>query len=407
MAFFNPLRPSYIDDPYPALHRLRAEEPVHRAEQLSAWIVTSHEHCLDVLRDHETYSSTLRGAEGPLGRHIEHQRRETVLRDAARMAQSDPPEHTRLRGIVSRTFTPRYVESLRPFVEREVARLLEGVQPSEPWDVLSGLARPLPIAVIAEQLGAPSGDREQVMAWTRSLLQLASAADLSPQRRREAEAARDGMLDYLERVARGESGEPGALITALARTVGDDERLQPMELLALTVDLAIAGNDTTAGMLANGTLALARHPEQQEILRREPAHLRDAIEEMLRWDPPTQTAVRVAAKEARLGKRTIRPGQTVIAMLAAANRDPAVFRDPDRFDVTREAEGRHLAFGMGIHYCLGAPLARIEAETAFRALLDRFDVIRLSEGADLARSPDWMLRGVQRLPLDTKAMPDR
>lgn len=403
MPFFNPVRPSYIADPYPALARLRAEAPVYYSREIEAWIVTSYPECLAVLHDDETYSSDALRARGRLGARLERVKRRSVLGTTLRIGQTDPPDHARLRSVVARAFTPRYVESMRPVVDAEARSLLASVSPGEPFDLMASFADRLPRAVIAAQLGAPPEDRDRVMGWARDLMQTVND-DLVPARRTVAEAARDGLLGYLARVAAGETGDPDSLLAGMARAE-EAQALTPEELLALTIDLALAGNDTTANLIGNGALALMRYPEEQQRLRGDlDGLLASAVEEMLRFDPPQQAAARVATTSTTLRGEAIAEGDVVMAMLSAANRDPAVFPDPDRFDVGRAGE-RHLSMGMGIHYCIGSPLGKLEAELAFRALFERLPVLRLAGGARLPRTGDWMLRSVRSIPVDTSDLP--
>lgn len=399
MAYFNPSRPSYLADPYPALARLRAEAPVFYSEPHEAWIVTSYAECLALLHDDATYASDPAHSTGRVGERIRRQREGQVLGDTPRIGQSDAAVHARLRGTVAAAFTPRYVEGMRDLVEREVDHLLDGsLRAATPFDALNDFGTLLPRAVIGAQLGAPEADREQVLAWAMALMQTLDA-DLTASRRAEAEAARDGLLGYLGRVARGETGDPESLIAEMARAEHEAHRLSPMELLALTIDVALAGNDTTANLIGNGTVALARHPEEQTRLRAEP-DWGTAVDEMLRYDPPQQVIARFTTAPVTLRGKHIPAGATVLAHVAAANRDPAAFPDPDRFDVARRGE-RHLSLGMGVHHCVGAPLAKVEAEAAFRALFARLTALRLAPGAVFPRSPDWMLRSAGAVPLAT------
>ncbi len=397
MAYFNPMRPSYIADPYPALARLRAEAPVFFSEPHEAWIVTSYSECLAILHDQNTFASDPERSTGRVAERIRGQRASQVLGDTPRIGQSDAPTHGRLRGTVAAAFTPRYIEGVRAFVEGEVETLLDAhLRSGEPFDALNDFAALLPRAVIGEQVGAPAADRAQVLEWATALMQTAHV-DLTPARRVEAEAARDGLLDYLGRVARGETGHSDSLLTRMARAESD--RLTTEELLALTIDVALAGNDTTANLIGNGVLALAANPEEETRLRTSEDYS-TAVDEMLRYDPPQQAIARFTTRTSTLGRRRVPAGATVLACVAAANRDPAVFPDPDRFDVARRGE-RHLSLGMGVHYCVGAPLAKVEAEAAFRALLARLTSIRLVSRVVLPRGPDWMLRSAGAVPLQT------
>lgn len=411
MAFFNPSRPSYVADPYPALHRLREEAPVFFSREHDAWIVTSYDACVEVLQHYEVYSSAVTEAPGRLGERVRQVKRGSVLGEAPRLGQQDPPAHARLRGVVARAFTPRHMEAMRPAIETHVASLIDAIaaiEPRQPVEAMRALCEPLPAAVVSAQLGAPEADRAQMLDWARALMQV-EGTDLSRERREAAREARDGLLGYLGRVAAGETGDPDSLIAAMARAGGDEERLELDELLALVIDLSLAGNDNTSNLVGNGILALASHPEQQGLLRARPDLLPAAVDEVLRYDAPQQAAVRFVspdAGEVSLGGQRLRPGQVVIAMLGAANRDPDAFPEPDRFDVTREGQPRHLAFGLGPHFCIGAPLARMVGVAAFEALLARFEVIRLVEGMPVRHAPDWMARSARVIPLDTAPLLD-
>ena len=328
MAFFNPFRRSYIENPYPALARLRAEEPVHRSRELDAWVITSYDPALEVLRDEARFSSELRRARGRLGEQVAQQREASALGTATRMVSSDPPEHTRLRRIVSRSFTPRFVAGLQPFIEAEVSRLLDAASADEPFDLLTQFAEPLPQAVIGEQLGAPPEERAEVMAWADAVMRTTVRVDLTREERAAAEEARDQLTGYLDGLATRSDVAEGALMVQLARPNEDGERLETEDLLELAIDLALAGNDTTANMIGNGALALVQHAEAEEALRADGSLLDGAIEEMMRWDPPTQAVLRIVADDTALGRHRMRAGEPVLVMLAGANRDPAQFEEP-------------------------------------------------------------------------------
>ena len=404
MAFFNPLRPSYLQHPYPALARLRAEEPVHRSKQLDAWVLTRYEDCLAVLRDHERFSSEWRHATGRLGAQVARQEGEALLGGARRMVSSDPPEHSRLRNIVNRAFTPRHIDGMRATVEEEVAGFVDSAKPGEPFDVIDGLARPLPRRLIQLHLGVPLQDQEQLYAWADAIMGTAMRVGLGAKAAERARDARERLLQYLERYTDdGAEADSESLLAQVARAHEQGERpLTTEELLELTIDLLLAGNDTTMALIGNAVLALVEHPDQQALLRERPELIPNAIEEVLRFDAPTQVLVRIAKQEARLGRTTIAAGDAVLVMIAAANRDPERFDDPDRFDVTREEARHHLSLGIGIHYCVGSPLGRLEAATSLATLLDRLPELRVAEGAALPRSTeDWMMRTVLSLPLET------
>lgn len=385
MAFFNPQRPSYLDDPYPALARLREQEPVHFSPQLNAWLITSYEHCVLVLHDHERFASDFRRVEAVLAGGASAEPGAEV---PTHLVASDPPQHTRLRTLVARAFARNAVEGLRPFVERAVEGLLDGVEPGDPFDVMSQLAGPLPSLVVAEQLGVPEEEREVLREQVKAVV-AAELPSASEQLRAAGESARERLAGRLDRYA----AQGGGAIAQMA-TAGD-EPLTRHELFSVTVDLASAGIDSTSYLIANGLLALLEHPEQLALLRERPELTAGAVDELCRFDSPTQALPRIAAAETRLGGKRIRAGDALYVMVGAANRDPEQFPDPDRLDIERE-DRRHLSFALGAHFCVGAPLARLIGEVVLRALLDRFD--RLSLVADGAtRRANFQLRGLSEL----------
>ncbi|MBJ7601382.1 MAG: cytochrome P450 [Candidatus Dormibacteraeota bacterium] len=316
----------------------------------------------------------------------------------ASMLVVDPPYHTRLRALVSRAFTPRTVERLRPRIEAFVNDALDRAESRGGLELIGDLAYPLPVTVIAEMLGVPSADWPRFRAWSRALV-----AALDPLSARAAGAAgaalaaREALGGYLSEIVALRRAEPAEdLITALLLLDESGEGLTHLELVVMANLLLVAGHETTVNLIGNGVLALLRHPEQLASLRERPELIRPAVEELLRFDSPVQLTARVALEPFEMGAQEIQAGDMLIALLGSANRDGGQFSDPDRLDLGREPNP-HLSFGRGIHFCLGASLARLEAQVAIGALVSRFPRLRLQ--GTVRRSPTVTLRGVRRLPL--------
>ena len=399
MAIFNPFLPSFQADPYPQYAALRAADPVHFSLALQAWVLTAYEDCAQVLRDDETFSSSSNTASGQLAEVLQQQRREFPLGETPTVLNSDPPVHTRLRSLLNRAFTPRAIEGLRPRIEEIAASLLGDVDASKGrFDVATGFAQPLPIIVIAELLGVPPEDRDRFKRWSVAIARTTDVLNTPAILEAAREATRE-LIAYMDEVVAQRRRAPGAdILTALAAAEEEGERLSHDELLAFSILLLLAGHETTTNLIGNGLLALAARPELVARLRAEPSLLPSAVEELLRYDSSVQGVVRFARRRTELGGRTIEQGAALLPLVGAANRDPAQFGDPDDLDLAR-SPNRHLAFGRGIHFCLGAPLARLEGEIAFAALLDRFPQLRVAEDG-VERSGTLLLRGVGRLELE-------
>ncbi|MSQ30081.1 MAG: cytochrome P450 [Dehalococcoidia bacterium] len=393
MAFFNPTRPSYIANPYPALARLRAEEPVYYSREIGAWLVTRYADCSDVLRDQRIYRSEFSHVQDPAW-EAGRERLQQMLGGVQRLAATEPPDHDRMRGVVSGAFTQRAVQDQRAYIEATAGRLLESVRLGQPFELMQGFAHPLQLSVIAEQLGFAEEDRASVLGAAAAITR---AVWLEPTPRNVARAreARALLLAFLARAREQDAGHGGGGVLAELLAAERAGALSPEELLALTIDVAMTGNDVTACLIGNGTLALLTHPDQLALLRSQPELAADAVDELLRYDSPMQAVLRTVAHDVRLHGKQLRKGDLVYLMVGAANRDPEQFPEPDRLDLRRE-DRRHLSFAAGLHYCLGAPLAKLEAEVAFTALLARFPDLRLVEGG-VERAPDFEARGPKRL----------
>ncbi|GHF67058.1 cytochrome P450 [Streptomyces mashuensis] len=392
LPVFDGLAPAGTDfsrDPHPVLAHLREQGPVHRVPTEGAgdvWVVVGHDAARAALTDPRLSNDVRHSARwsGDGGHAI-----------GRNMLQTDPPDHTRLRGIVAREFTARRVEALRPHIEEISRELLDGIAPLGRADLVASFARPLPVAVIGELLGVPAEDRESFRTWSE-LMVFAPATE-------SAAAAAGEMTAYLTRLLHAKERSPGDdLLSALVRAEdATGGRLPAGELLGMAFVLLVAGHETTVNLLANGTYALLTHPEQLAALRADRSLLDGAVEEMLRYEGPvTSAAYRWTAAPMDVGGVTIPAGEAVLVLLASASRDPERCTEPDRFDIRRpRTGGGHLAFGHGVHHCLGAPLARLEAAVAFTALLDRFPGLALdADPADVPWRPG-LIRGITRLPV--------
>ncbi len=383
------LLPLLQRDPYPFYEQLRRSGPVVWAPSLERWLVTGHPEVVEVLRD-ERFSADRRKWRGF----------EPVVepgREGARsMLVVDPPDHTRLRTLVQKAFTPRVVERLRPRIEALVKEALDEAEARGSMDLVADLAYPLPVTVIAELLGVPVEDRSAFRRWSDALVGALYPVALTD-RRSAVLAARDALHAYLERVVSERRAAPrDDLISRLVEAEEQGDRLSGPELLAMGVLLLVAGHETTVNLIGNGINALLAHPDQLARLRDEPELIEPAVEELLRYDSPVQLTGRVALEELELGGRRVEPGQMLMLLLGAANRDPRVFAEPERLDLGRDPNP-HLAFGRGIHFCLGAPLARLEGQIAIRELVRRFPTLRLAGTPE--RRPTVTLRGFASLPL--------
>jgi hypothetical protein len=388
-ALFDPgTRP----DPYPVLRALREGSPASFMDGLA--IVAGHADCDRVLRD-PTVSSERRKARLRTGLSSERQRSFLML---------DPPDHTRLRRLVSKAFTPRTVSLLAPRIGEILDESLAAADMRN-WDVVRDLAYPLPVRVICELLGVPESDRDLLMSWSR-LLARTLEPPLSPTHEADiavAEKAHVEFTAYLRDLVAHRRVRPGDdLLSRLVEIEERGDQLTEDELVATGVLLLIAGHETTANLIANGVLALLRHPDQLAALRADPSLAASAVEEVLRYDTPVQLTNRVARAPMRIGAIEVADGDIVLLLLAAANRDPEVFPDPDRFDIGRGAAG-HLSFAAGPHFCLGAGLARLEAGLALTAFAQRVESPVLDEDA-LRYRPHVNLRGPERLIVSCAAI---
>lgn len=379
----------FRDDPHPVYARLRELGPVHRVrlpppdEDYETWLVVGHEEARSALADPRLSKDGSRIGmtfldEELVGRYL---------------LATDPPQHTRLRALVTRAFTARRVAELRARIEEITGELLDAMLPRGRADLVDCLAYPLPITVICELLGVPGMDRAQFRK-----LSTEAVAPTSAESERDAFAR---LAEYLTELIEDKrrAGPDGDLLSELIRTTAEDgDRLSPRELRGMAFVLLIAGHETTVNLITNGVLALLTHPGQLAALRADMTLLDGAVEEILRYEGPVENATfRYAAEPLEIGGTRVGQGEPVMICLTAADRDAARFPDPDRFDIRRGARG-HLAFGHGSHYCLGAPLARLEARTAIGALLERAPGLAL-DGPPGPWLPGPLMRGVRRLPV--------
>ena len=386
---FNPFDPAVMADPYPYYRRMREHDPVHWNDTVRAWFLTRHADVAGLLRDDRFSADRTRSER--FRPPPPHRRR-----PGRSMLVLDPPDHTRLRNLVSKAFTARTVERLRPRVEAITAEILDRLQDADGFDLVTSFAYPLPVIVIAEMLGVPATDRAAFQEWSAVLVR-----GLDPMVSEEEQEvvfdARDALLEYLRGILAERRRSPqDDMLTRLIAAEENGDILSEGELLAMCNLLLVAGHETTVNLIGNGALALLENPDQLDRLRRDPDLIKTGVDELLRYTSPAQWTSRVAAAEIEIGGRTIQPAQTVIGILGAANRDPDVFPNPDGLDLGRHPNP-HVAFGRGIHFCLGAPLAHLEAEVAMPMLLDRFPRLRIAGEPELR--PTWVLRGLRRLPV--------
>jgi cytochrome P450 len=398
---FAALGPELIADPYPFYRMLHATDPVMRIEGafgLGAWLVASHAACAAALKSKGFIKEGDRVLPPEKLALIPQEGQELAERRKANMLFRDPPVHTRLRGLVNQAFTPRTVERLRPRIA-EIAEQLLDAAVGPRIDLIREFAFPLPIIVIAELLGVPPKDRDLIKSWstvmTLGLSPTATADDLSRVKR-----AIDAMDSYMGVIIDERRRAPRAdLISDLVHAQESGDKLSMEELLATCRVLLTAGHETTVNLIGNGTLALLRHDRERARLANDPSLLPNAIEELLRYDSPVQMTLRFALERTELGRHTVERGDLVLLLLGGANRDPEQFSEPERLDVGRANAHAHLTFGAGIHYCVGAPLARLEGELAIGALLRRAPAMALAN-EPLSWRPNPVLRGLQALPLD-------
>jgi cytochrome P450 len=395
-AQFNPLGPEALSNPYPMYRALREEAPVSWNEMFESWIFTRFDD-VDAILMNPRFSADRSRAQTRFSEMIRQQQQEFgPFAEAPTMLTSDPPEHTRLRRLVSKAFTPRAVENLRPRIRQIVDELLDGIVGDE-FDLVEEIAYPLPVIVISEMLGVPPEDRADFKRWSDDVVATLGGPFTTPEVQARGRKAIEELAEYLSGViAERRTAPRDDLISGLIAAEDGGQVLSEVEIFSTTILLLIAGNETTTNLIGNAMYTLLQNPNQLQVLREDLSLMPAAVEEVLRYNGPVQATARVATTDIELAGVTVKQGQMAMAVLGAANHDPQKFPDPERFDVKRNPTD-HLAFGDGIHFCLGAPLARAEAQITFEEILRRFPSI------ELAGDPTWggtfIIRGAKKLPL--------
>ena len=393
LSLYHLLDPKVLANPYPLFQRLRSEDPVHWDPFLHAWIVTRYTDVMEVLHtfsaDRTPSPEQLTGMGlaklNPIARVMVRQ-----------MLFLDAPAHTRLRGLASKAFTPARVETLRAHIREIVENLLDGLPDKGRMDVIADLAEPLPAIVTAEMLGVPTSDRHQLKAWSADFAEMLGNFQHNPDHVPKVLDSVQQMSDYFRGAIAEQKKHPReGLIRSFLDAEIDGDRFTEEEIVANMIVTMVGGQETTTNLIGNGMLTLLHNSQEMQRLRNDLSLIPSAVEEMLRYESPSQHTARMAPEDREMGGKLIRKRQAVMAVMAAANRDPERFPDPDRFDITRQ-DNRHLAFGYAAHFCFGAPLARIEGQIAFSAILRRFPFLRLETEQPIWRT-NLGLRGVTSL----------
>ena len=381
--------PDFLDDPYPALARLRDRGPLAWHEPTGQWLVLSFEHCNQVLRDRRF--GRLWTDRAPADRFEAFN---ALHRN--QMMENEPPDHTRLRSLVAKAFARGHVERLRPRVQAMTDALLDKVDPGSGFDLIADYAEPLPVAVIAELLGVPEEDQHLLRPWSAAIVAMYEYARTDEVEAR-AETAAAEFSDYMRALSDERRAAPrDDLVSHLVAAEEDGKKLTGDELVASAILLLNAGHEASVNAFGNGVVALLAHPEQLDRVRGDDSLVEPAIEEMLRFDSPLQLFERTAREEVVVAGVTVPPGGKVAALLGAANRDPSAFERADDLDVSRR-RNQHVAFGAGLHHCLGAPLARMELQISLPTLLRRCPDLQLA--GDPVRRPTFVLRGYESVPV--------
>jgi cytochrome P450 len=395
LSLYHLLDPVVLANPYPLYHRLRNEDPVHWDPFLHAWVVTRYK---DVVTVFQKFSAD----RTPTSEQLIALGLEALTPLSAVMVKQmlflDPPSHGRVRGLASRAFTARRVESLRSHIHEITDSLLDAVQEKGEMDIIADLAYPLPAIVTAEMLGVPTSDWRLLTKWSGDFAQVLGNFQHNPEHAPQVIKSLGEMSEYFYEAIRENRRHPhDGLINAYLNAEVDGDRFTEEEVVANTIVTMVGGQETTTNLIGNGTLALLRHPDQLERLKGNLELIPSAVEELLRFESPSQHTARLAPEDIELGGKQIRKRQAVIAVMGAANHDPERFPDPDSLDLGRE-DNRHVAFAWASHFCFGAPLARIEGQTAFEKLLKRMPNLALKSGPITWRE-NLGLRGVTSLPV--------
>jgi len=393
---FNPASPEFVRNPYPAYHQLRGLAPVFKSPA-GFWLATRFDDVNTILRDKRFGKDFEKRTKMQHGEDVFEQPVYNSMRHW--MLVRNPPDHTRLRGLVARIFTPKRINALKPRIQGLVDELIDAVEEKGEMNVIQDFAYPLPVNVICDMLGVPVEDRGQFLVASEKSGRLIDPTPLTPEELEETNKGFAEQAKYFQSLIDARRKDPkDDLLTVLAQANEDGDRLSDDELIANTLLLFGAGHETTVNLIGNGLLALLSTPGQFEALKADPSLINGAIEEMLRFDSSVQLTTRTALEDADVNGVQIPAGDTVITLLGAANRDPDAFENPDQFDVTRKAV-RPTSFGGGIHHCIGAPLARIEGQIAFETLLRRLPDMRLKDIEHANFKPTYTLRGLIDLPV--------
>lgn len=390
--------PTFKANPYPTYASLRGNQPICRIitpEGQPIWLITRYEDCLAVLKD-DRFVKNVRAMLTPEQAAQFPPMPEALKPLSANMLDMDGASHDRLRSLVHKAFTPRLIEKMQGRIQTITDTLLDKAQARGEMDFMTDFAFPLPITVIGEMLGIPSDVYQQFREWTNALLNTGLTENVE-----HLLPVVQAFIDYLRELFEQRRQQPADdLISALIRAEESGDTLSEDELLAMVFILIVAGHETTVNLIGNGTLALLQNPDQLALLRRDPSLIKSAVEELLRFCGPLETATeRYASTDIAIGGEIIPQGEMVLVGLASANRDPRQFENPEVLDITRQ-NNRHIAFGQGVHYCVGAPLARLETQIAFTTLLRRLPNLALNADSEaIAWRPSFVIRGLERLPV--------